>query len=530
MTADTPRAKILCVRASPNPDSSPLIRTTVDEWLHALALHSDVEVIEQDFDLVEAYERVKPDLLLFDAIHWARQHRLIIANSDAYPDLPRALLANCDPHDPMRPLMLDMVAAYSIDTIFCTRIEDLQQMHELRRFNCFVLPKFIDPSVFRDYDEAKSIPVTIMSAHLFPSFYAWRAKLAAEIQHILPTLLYTHPGYVNGRKDPFEIRDESFARMLSRSQFCVADTTKLDYVVRKHLEIPAAGSVLVSPESEPLREYGFVDMENCILGEPGPDLYAKIIAVASDPDWYERIRSSGQALIHDRYASKAWSHIPDWLACRRSLKPGQKVQQDGIFGGFRAVADGVDVPSIANYEVYDNPMGTRLRAAREALLYDGDLASAVVGLRDAMEWIGHVAEPWFMMGVIALAVGDLESAPEWLLRRHKAHSKGDPRLGMFDPCEISWLMLVAHLTADDELFQQMSDHAAKTAHVSIRRMQWLINGAAPVADLAAAGLEGHQAGDRLSIHWLGDEDFDAWFGLIRTVLTVNTRTMAARVA
>ncbi|MBV1691287.1 glycosyltransferase [Novosphingobium sp. G106] len=519
MTAS--RMKILCVRARPNVASAAIHNAVIDEWVGALALHCDVETIEQDFDLVEVYERVKPDLLLFDSINWGRRHRLNIANIDAYPDLPRALFANNDPHDPMRPLMMDMLPTYGIDTIFCMGHEALEQMNELRRFNCFVLPKFVDSGVFRDYGEAKSIPVAIMSAHLFPTFYPWRAQVTQEIQHILPTLLYTHPGYANGGHNPFAIQGESYARMLSRSQFCVSDTTVLDYVVRKHLEIPAAGSVLVSPECEALSDYGFVDMENCLLGPAGAELYKKIVAVARDPQLYEQIRANGHALVHARYTRQAWTHILDWYACRRALKPGEKVQQEGVFGRFKAVPDIAQVPTIADFTVRDNPMAVRLRAAREALLSGSDLAPAVDGLREVMSWVGHVGEPWFMMGVISFALGDLDNARTWLLQRCGAQGQEDASLGLLDPCEIAWLMLVAYLTADDVLLRQMSHAAATTSHLSIRRVQWLIDGGAPVADIAEAGLDRPRPDDRLSIHWLGDEDFDAWFGLIHAGLSAH---------
>jgi len=521
MTATPSRVKILCVRARPNPESAQVHNTVIDEWVATLALHCDVETIERDFDLVEVYERVKPDFLLFDSVNWGRRHRLKIANIDAYPDLPRALLANNDPHDPMRPLMMDMLPAYGIDTIFCTGHEDLEQMNELRRFNCFVLPKFIDSAVYRDYGEARIIPVSIMSAHLFPHFYPWRAQVTEEIQHILPTLLYTHPGYAKGGYNPFAIEGEDYARMLSRSQFCVTDTTVLDYVVRKHLEIPATGSVLVSPESAALADYGFIDMENCILGPAGAELYKKIIAVARDTQRYEQIRANGHALVQARYTREAWTHILDWYACRRALKPGEKVQQDGVFGKFRAVPDTAGEAAIAGFTVRDNPMAQRLRAAREALLDGNNLAAAVDGLREAMTWVGHVGEPWFMMGVTSFALGDLESARAWLVRRGEAQGKEDASLGLLDPCEIAWLMLVAYLAADEDLFRQMTEAAATTSHLSIRRVQWLIDGGMPVADLAAAGLDRPLPDDRLSIHWLGDEDFDAWFGLIHKGLSAQ---------
>ncbi|MET0137288.1 MAG: glycosyltransferase [Sphingobium sp.] len=520
-----PRTKILCVRPRPNPASNAVLTGAVDEWVHSLSLHADVEQIEQDFDWLEVYERVRPDFLLFDSVHWGRRHRLNIAHIDAHPEVPRALLLNSDPHDPMRPLMMDMLSTYRIDTLFCTGIEDVQQMPELRRLNCFVLPKFIDADVFREYDEPKSIPLTIMSAHLFPTFYPWRAKVTEEVQKIIPTLLYTHPGYNKDAHSPFEIRDESYARMLSRSRFAVADTTTLDYVVRKHLEIPACGTILVAPESEPLRDYGFVDLENCILGS-GEELYAKILAVAGQPDHYERIRQAGHALVHGRYTRKNWTHILDWYACRRSLKPGEMVQQQGVFGGFRAVAAGAHVASIANFTVQDNPMGVALRAARQVLLHGGNVNAVVAQLTVTMKWINHVAEPWFMMAVIAFVAGDLESAGSWLARRSAAQGAEDATLGLLDPVEIAWLMFFAHVIGDEELYQQMTDRAAGTAHVAIRRMIWLTQGATPVTNLADAGLDRPRADDCPSIHWLGDESFDEWAGLVQKILAANGQAEA----
>ena len=513
-----PRPKILCIRPRPNPDCATVLHGVVDEWVATLALHAEVETIDHDFDLAEVAARVQPDLLLFDSIHWGRPHRLAIAHADACPEVPRALFLNSDPHDPMRPLTMAMVGAYGIDTIFCMGTEDLAQMNELRWATCFILPKFVDAAVFRDHGGERPIPVTIISGHLFPAFYPWRAQVTEEIQRVIPTLVYPHPGYAKGAHNPFEIRDEAYARMLSRSQFCITDTTRLDYVVRKHVEIPAAGSVLVSPPSQALADYGFVDMENCILGAAGPELYSRIVRVASDPQLYERIRASGHRLVHERYTRAQWTHILDWLACRQALKPGESVQQQGVFGRFAAVPAGAGAVSVAGLEVHDNPMAERLRAARVALLHDGDLIAAANGLRECMGWVGHVAEPWFMMGVIAMAVGNHADAAEWLGQRARVQGGQGAGLGLFDPCEIAWLLLLAYCTDDEALFRQMAEAANATSHLSIRRMAWLIDGAPEVADLAEAGLAHPLPGDAPSIHWLGDEDLDDWFSLMQRVL------------
>jgi hypothetical protein len=134
------------------------------------------------------------------------------------------------------------------------------------------------------------------------------------------------------------------------------------------------------------------------------------------------------------------------------------------------------------------------------------------------------------MGVIAFAIGDLENAAGWLARRSAAQGREDPTLGLLDPCETAWLLFLAYVTADEELFRQMSECAAATSHVSIRRVQWLIGGARPVADLAAAGLDAPRPDDCLSIHWLGDEDFNSWFGLIHKVLAARDKALTAQAA
>ncbi|MFV4641068.1 hypothetical protein ACNJUF_21170, partial [Mycobacterium tuberculosis] len=85
----------------------------------------------------------------------------------------------------------------------------------------------------------------------------------------------------------------------------------------------------------------------------------------------------------------------------------------------------------------------------------------------------------------------------------------------------------AYCTGDEDLFRRMADAAAGTAHLSIRRMAWLIDGAPEVADLAEAGLAHPLPGDRLSMHWLGDEDFDSWFALMQRVLARMPEAEAA---
>lgn len=519
-----PRRRALCVRARPNEAAPPFLHAIANEWVHALSLHCDVTVVEQDFDFRDVCDQVRPDFVVFDAVHFVRPNRVTLTNADAYPEIPRAFYFNCDPHDPLRPQFLEMLSHYRIDTIFCG-VEHLKQMPELSQFNCFVIPLFIDADLFRDYGLDRNIPVSIFGGHAYPSFYPWRAKALEEMQRIFPVLVFPHPGYSAEIVSPFEVRDEKYARTLAASRFSLSDTTRMDYVVRKHLEIPAAGAILIAPDSEVLKPMGFVDMENCILGE-GMPLYKKIMKVAADPLLYERIRKAGHALIHGRYTRAHWTHIVDWFECRATCGPQEAVQQTGRFAGFRVVPVTPNLSSIDGLHLETNPMADILGPASEAILTGGDLAVTKARLQEACSWVGHVAEPRFLQGIIAMLEGDLDAGITHICQRSgtKFSRTETGRLfqfGQLDPCELAALLLVSAIRNDADLCKPLLDRARATPHVAVRRAIWVISGSPHDIDFGEDGLMTARPGDWPSIHWLGQESFPQWLLLTARMMAAN---------
>ena len=525
-----PRRRVLFVRPRPNPQAANFLLRIANETAEALVHHVDVTTIDHDFDFGEVCDKVQPDFVLFDMVRWLLPHRPRIANLNARPDLPRALLLYTDPHDPLRPLVYETLDTYGIDTIFEVDTESRQHMPELDCLPCYSVPHFVDATVFRDYGLEKTIPVSIFGGHMAHNFYPWRAQITADLPRLFPTFIYTHPGYKAGEIGPFAVQGEAYARLINQSHFSAADTARFDYVVRKHIEIPAAGAILVAPTSSALANYGFVDLENCILGS-GQELYEKIDAVSRDPERRERIRKAGFDLVHARYTREAWRFIPDWFECRRSLKPGETVQQAGRFGPFRAVPAMPAPPSVADCMLRDNPMSTVLRAGRDAILTGDGIGAAEQALTDAAGWIGHIAEPCLLLAVIGLLRGEAVSAAILIGRRAEEELKkmGDMQFATLDPVEIAWLMLAAHVLDHTELGQAMRDQAAVVPHLALRRMAWLVDPQGPDPMVAASQIERRLPGDRLSTHWLGQEDFSAWSGLVDRVLVANNKTdLAAR--
>ncbi|MEC3909146.1 glycosyltransferase [Sphingobium sp. CR2-8] len=524
MADPRPRRRALCVRPQVNADAAPFLRAISDEWVHALALHCDVSTIEGDFDFEEVCGRVRPDFVIYDAVHWVRPIRTRVKNALAYPHIPRAFFFNCDPHDPARPHILRALADYGADTVFCG-IEHLQQMPELARYDCFVIPLFIDDTVFRDHQLEKTIPVSIFGGHLYPSFYPWRAKITEEMPHHIPTLIYPHPGYAAGTVNPFEARDEKYARLLSASHYAIADTTRLDYVVRKHLEIPAAGAVLVAPDSETVKALGFVDMENCLLGE-GPDLYQRMKDVSADPAHYERIRKAGHDLVHGRYTRAHWTHILDWFECRATCAADEVPQQTERFGRFRKVSAAGCGSSIADLTIPHTPMSAILEDATVAILTDGDRSGAQRRLAQSLEWIGHIAEPRFLSGVIAMLDGDLDEAARLISWRAGVEVGGTPAaplysFGLMDPCELAWMLLICGIRNDQPMCAALLELVPETPHVAVRRALWLLSGSPHDVHFGEEGLMEARSGDWPSIHWLGQESFPDWLRLTARMLHAN---------
>ncbi len=506
--------------------AAPFLLRIAGEMVEALNLHCDVTVIDRDFDFDEVCDVVQPDFVLFDVVKWPMPFRPQITNPRAHPAIPRALVLNVDPHEPLRPLIFETLDDYGIDTIFDRATMCREHMPELAAKTCFSVPQFVDRAIFHDYGLEKSVPISIFSGHMCPGFYPWRAKVTAEMQHIFPTLIYPHPGYRTQERSPFAVEGEAYARAINRSHFSVADTTRLDYVVRKHIEIPASGSILVAPSSAALADYGFVDLENCILGS-GSELHDKIDAVSRDPERQERIRLAGLTLAQSRYTREAWRVIPDWFECHNRLQPGEIIQQAGLFGSFRAVAPAPALSSIGRgVTIRDNPMTLVLRAGRDAILTGRGIGEADAALADAAAWAGHIAEPFFLQGVIHLLRGDAVTGAIMIGRRAEKLKEimGDVTYAVLDPVEVAWLMLAAYLLDHEPLGQAMREQASMMEHLALRRMSWLLQIPDPTSALSDRQIDHRLPGDRLSTHWLGQENFVDWKALVHRVLLANGKT------
>jgi hypothetical protein len=364
--------------------------------------------------------------------------------------------------------------------------------------------------------------VSVFVGLAVPAFYSWRAETCQHIADYLPTLIYTHPGYSNPiPRYHFPVTGADYSRMLNRSWFSMADCTREAYVVRKHLEIPASGAVLVAPDFAELGCYGFRDMENCVLGS-GARLFEKLTRVAGDPELYERLKKSGQRLVHDKYTRNTWRWIVDWFECHRSLRPGETVQQEGVLGPFRAVTGGANAacPAAA---FRDSDFSAAMKKALDLVASGRNLEEAETLLRAVAGWLGHLHEPYVLLGLIALLRGEAAQAKELFLTPFAIRER---REGMtcFDPEEVAWLWITGVVSKDQSLIDLAAAQSTGVNHLSLRRMA-VIRAMSLQADITPHldTVLAKSEGDRLSIHWTGQLDWPVWLDLVKRILAANKK-------
>ena len=201
----------------------------------------------------------------------------------------------------------------------------------------FVLPQTFDEDLFRDYGEAKTMPFIVFGE--FAPWRPWRGETANALMKRYPTMVCPHPGYKAAPGVGIGWVGEDYARALNRAQFSICDGSMFNCVLRKHVEIPASGAVLVSQPIEGLKEYGFVDMENAVIGE-GSALMAKLAQLIADPARLSTVAKAGFELAHSRHASRHCDQLYRWFRLRRERKPAESIVQHGTFGPFEVVRDG----------------------------------------------------------------------------------------------------------------------------------------------------------------------------------------------
>ena len=98
--------------------------------------------------------------------------------------------------------------------------------------------------------------------------------------------------------------NSDFRNRLASTRYSYTCGSGLDIPIRKFIEIPAAGAVLVCRPFSGFRDAGYIDQENAIICEP-EDIMEVHKWLESDPSRAQCIADAGRAMILKKHSVKA---------------------------------------------------------------------------------------------------------------------------------------------------------------------------------------------------------------------------------
>ncbi|HEY4300746.1 MAG TPA: glycosyltransferase [Candidatus Didemnitutus sp.] len=480
--------------------------------VECLAHFFDVTVFNSDGDYAEICDRLRPDMTLFECgLNQLSCRKPRITNLQARPDVAKAALHNADAWCDARAGLLADVEDMGIETFFAISVTAFEHTPELGD-GLYVWPNCIDPRMFRLYGEAKNVPMLFTGA--MTALYPWRTKVQRTLSAKYPSLVCPHLGYDPGQTPGQMLTGERYARIINASQVVPTCGTVAREVVRKHFEIPAAGSCLVTERTPALEAAGFVDLENCIFAEPD-EVLEKVHHLFRHPEVLARITAAGHELVAARHTQANRDQILQWYRLQAARQPGERIVQRGPFGAFALVAADSRERTV---HLGGNGAHLALMAEGDSLLSRRQLPAAETAYLKCLNHVQWMPEPKLRLARLRLFQGDVPAAREaieslnhYVLHRYRASRP--------DPVEWAWLIVAA--VAGGKISEAVA-HAAdfpRLRHPLCDRARWL---AAAAAQLVTGPLaEDPDAPRSRTIHRFPAQTFEAWKRDITDILAAG---------
>ncbi|MGO7366158.1 glycosyltransferase family protein [Rhizobium leguminosarum] len=435
------------------------------DHVRCLEQHFEVVVVNEDCDYGRICDRHEPDLTLFELGYQLNvSHRIDIRNTSAHPQIPKAGLLNADSWSWTRAGILSDLDRWGIGVCFsiCTTIHDYlpNSLDGL-----YIWPNFIDPAVFRDYGAEKSVPVMLTGAQV--ALYPWRRRVFPLLSQSYPCLVCPPHTYADARAAQ-ALTGERYARTLNASLFVPSCGTMAREIVRKHFEIPGAGSCLIAERTPMAEAAGFAHMDNCIFADRD-DVLDLVDSLMRDSDKLRRITAAGHDLVHSRHTIAHRPQIHQWFQLHKALPPGRRIEQEGPFGDIVAVERAAPRLPVGSGRGADRT----LLANGYASLWQGEFRTARKGFSDCLAYVADLPEGLFGLALCDLAEGEPAEAAirlgRLIERTTVVHGAQDP-----DPAEWAvYLFALSRLGRDGEA-RRLTDWYPRLSHPALDHIRGLL--------------------------------------------------------
>jgi tetratricopeptide (TPR) repeat protein len=472
------------------------------EHVKCLSQFFDVTVVNEDADYQQICEKFEPELVLVESgVPNPACRRLNITNIRACAQIPKLGFLHADAFCNARAGFLSDMDHWGIETFFAIATTAGEHTPAIAK-NLFIWPNFIDPEIYRDYNQWKSIPVLFSGNRSV--FYPWRQSIVRVVSKHYPSLLCPHPGY-SSRKSTTQIMvGESYARMLNSSWFVPACGTIAKEVVRKHFEIPACNACLVAEKSPALEAAGFIDMANCVFADDN-DVLDKLDYLFENRDALNEIINAGFRLVHSRHTIKNRDQIFQWFSLRKILAADQKIVQRNPFEPLTIVSKS---GGVENRHIVSNGLHLELLRSGDKLFSEGKYESARKLYLKCASYISYMPEPKLRLAIFSLYRGNAREALSWILEPIQftlaEYKASDP-----DPIEWAYFIIALICLGRIEEAVVRTSEFGWLRNPELDRVRWVVSILRNGGKVAPVGSY-HEGVDRPSIHQLPRQSFDAW--------------------
>ncbi|MEP9373356.1 glycosyltransferase [Mesorhizobium sp. KR1-2] len=487
----------------PNASAASYLLLHMQQQVKCLQIHFDVVVINRDCDYAEICDRHEPDLAVFESGY--RSHgsqRVKITSTDAYNGIPKLGLHNADAWCDRRAGFLSDMEQWGIETYFSIGTMTPEYMPDLKE-NLFVWPNFIDPEIYRDYGQHKTIPITL-TGQVY-GLYPWRQEVFPLIRDRYPCLVSPQSTYESKLASRL-LSGEAYARVLNASFVVPTCGTVAGEVVRKHFEIPGANACLVTERTAAVEAAGFVDMENCVFADHG-NVLERLEYLFAHPDEMQRIAKAGYDLVHSRHTLNHRPQIYQWFMLNKGLRSGEKIVQLGPFGDLTKVER---ISERGSIHVVGAALDRALLKEGDLLLEQDRVEEAKLRYARCLEYVSYLPEAKFRLAICALREGNADRACDLLVDLIKVTTTD---YGAADPDPVEWAYFLLALVCQGSLEQarRLQNFYPRLSNDELRRARLVLERAGRNGDRLASGRHGK---DRKSIHQLperSDPEWLAWF-------------------
>jgi len=179
-------------------------------------------------------------------------------------------------------------------------LSEFPQFHQSFRW----LPFSINPAVYTDWQEVKSIDYLLMGLVNFESddVYPFRQHVLAQMNGLPGFVHHTHPGHFVSYKDALFV-NEKYAKELNKAKIFFTCGSRYQYPVMKFFEALACKTLLIAEGNQDIEELGFQDGIHYVHCTKTDDVIEKASYYLGHPSERERITNNGFQFVHENHSN-----------------------------------------------------------------------------------------------------------------------------------------------------------------------------------------------------------------------------------